>query len=223
MGGGDKGLLPFAGGTLLGAVIARLAPQVGAQVAPNFAPQAGAQAGAQFGAQVAPQPGAQVAPQPGAQVGAQVGALALNVHSDAGQFASFGLPLLADAVPGQPGPLAGILAAMDWAAAHGAARVVTVPCDTPFLPADLVARLSAAAPVGAAIAATAGGDVHPVVGLWPVSLAPALRARLATGDRRVGAFAAAVGAVTVAFPPGPPDPFLNLNTPDDLAQAALWS
>ncbi len=90
MGGGDKGLRPFRGATLLDAVVARLSPQVAA--------------------------------------------LALNAGGDPARFTRFRLPVVADSVAGQPGPLAGILAGMDWAAGQAAQAVVTVPCDTPFLP-----------------------------------------------------------------------------------------
>ena len=157
-----------------------------------------------------------------ARLAPQAAPLALNAGGDPTRFSRFGLPVLVDPVPDQPGPLAGILAAMDWAAALGAARVLTVPCDAPFLPADLVARLAASDPARPAIAATQGGTDHPVVGLWPVALAPLVRAALARGERRVGDLTRATGALAVAFPPGPPDPFLNLNTPADLRAAKGW-
>lgn len=175
MGGGDKGLRRFGRGTLLDAVIARIAPQAGA--------------------------------------------MALNANGDPARFARFGLPVLPDPVPDRPGPLAGVLAAMDWAADHGAAAVLTVPVDTPFLPADLLARLAAAGG-RPALAQAADGTLHPTAALWPVALAPDLRAALHAGDRRLRAFAAAHGAIAVPFPPADPDPFLNLNTPADLAAAA---
>jgi len=144
----------------------------------------------------------------------QVTALALNANGDPARFAGFGLPVLADPVPGHPGPLAGVLAGMDWAAGEGFARVLSVAGDTPFLPADLVARL-AAVPFG--VAASLGRQ-HPVVALWPVTLRGALREALARGQHKVGRFAADHGAEAVDFP-APPDPFLNINTPEDLARA----
>lgn len=150
----------------------------------------------------------------------QAGHLALNANGDPGRFAAFGLPVLPDPVPGHPGPLAGVLAAMEWARGLGAPSVLTVPCDAPFLPHNLAARLLAArAPV--ALAAS-GGREHPTVALWDAGLAGALRAALGRGERRVGAFAAAQGAVAVAFEAGPPDPFLNLNAPEDVAEARRW-
>jgi molybdenum cofactor guanylyltransferase len=148
----------------------------------------------------------------------QVAALAISGRDG---VAGFGLPVLADSVAGQPGPLAGVLAAMDWAAGLGAAQVVTVAADTPFIPRDLVARLAAAGDV--AVAASADGAegvrVHPVCALWPVRLREGLRAALAAGERRVGLWAAQHGAVEVVFAAVPFDPFFNINTPADLALA----
>jgi molybdopterin-guanine dinucleotide biosynthesis protein A len=177
MGGGDKGLLPWGGGTVLSAVRDRLA----SQAAP----------------------------------------LALNANGDPARFAALGLPVLPDPLPGHLGPLAGLLAAMDWAAALGAPLVLTVPGDAPFLPFDLLPKLLEAGPP--AIAASAG-RLHPVAGLWPVTLREALREALAQGTRRVRAFAQAQGAQAAEFPvpPGGPDPFLNLNTPEDLLAARGW-
>ena len=147
----------------------------------------------------------------------QVAALAVNGGDG---LAGLGLPVLADSVPGQPGPLAGVLAGMDWAATLGADRLVTVAADTPFLPADLVARLAEAG----GLAMAASGDplqVHPVCALWPVPLHDDLRAHLGAGLRRVQAWAAGHGAAVVAFPPDAAgvDPFFNINTPEDLARA----
>ena len=155
-----------------------------------------------------------------ARLAPQVDALAINANGDADRFAGFGLPVLPDSVPGQPGPLAGVLAGMDWAAGLGAARLVSVAGDTPFLPPDLVARLRAAGPF--VLAASDPGDgmrVHPVCGLWPVGLRHALRAALQAGQRRVLGWAMDNGAVPVSFACDPVDPFFNLNTPGDLARA----
>jgi molybdenum cofactor guanylyltransferase len=155
-----------------------------------------------------------------ARLAGQVAHLALNANGDAARFAGFGLPVLADGMA-DAGPLAGVLAGVDWAAAQGCDSLVTVAGDTPFFPVDLVARLAAGrgrAPV--AVAAT--GRVHPVFALWDVALAPALRAALAAGQRRVMAFAAAQGAVEVVFAvSGGGDPFFNINTRDDLARARM--
>lgn len=139
--------------------------------------------------------------------------------------------ILADDLPDRPGPLAGILAAMEWAALHAPTRsdILCVPCDAPFLPPDLHTRLSAARPVtGGGIAIAASADEtgawrrHPTVGLWPVDLRDDLRRALTVeGVRRLGLYADRHGAVTVRFPPGPGgiDPFFNVNGPEDLAQA----
>lgn len=139
--------------------------------------------------------------------------------------------ILADNLPDRPGPLAGILAAMDWAATNepGRTDILCVPCDTPFLPSDLFAHLSAgrmAAGTRVAIAAsmdeTGKWRRHPTIGLWPVDLRDDLRQAL-TGEnlRRLGLYADRHGAAPVRFPPGPGgiDPFFNVNGPDDLARA----
>ena len=144
----------------------------------------------------------------------QVGAMAVN-----GPGGFDGLPVIADARAGQ-GPLAGILAAMDWAAERGAARVLCVPVDTPFLPRDLALRLGPA-PGPVAMARSADG-VQGAVALWDAGLADALRAALAQGTRKVTDFARAAGLVAVEFPDALPPPFFNVNTPEDLARAEAW-
>ncbi len=151
-----------------------------------------------------------------ARLAPQCAALALNANGDAARFTGFGLPVWSDPLPGQPGPLAGVLAALE---ASPLPFVLTVPGDAPFLPADLVVRLHAARGGAAVVQAASGGRVHPVVALWPVALAPALRAALAAGERAVHRFAAAQAAVAVEWPATPCDPFLNINTPEDLARA----
>jgi molybdopterin-guanine dinucleotide biosynthesis protein A len=154
----------------------------------------------------------------------QVRAVALNANGDPARFLGFGVPVLADPVPGNPGPLAGILAGMRWARqVHaGATLLLSVPTDTPLLPPDLVARLTQArVSQGAAIAcATSGGRLHPVVALWPIELADALGAALTAGVRGVEEFAAPHGIATAEFPPEGADPFLNVNEPADLRLAA---
>ncbi|MCX7646752.1 MAG: molybdenum cofactor guanylyltransferase MobA [Rhodobacteraceae bacterium] len=159
-----------------------------------------------------------------ARLGAQCAPLALNANGDPARLAAFGLPVLPDGIPGQPGPLAGVLAGLDWAAGLGAPAIVTAAADTPFLPRDLAARLVAAAgPSGLALAASpdAGGVLrrHPTFGLWPVALRHDLRAALAGGLRKIVLWTDAHGAGTAAFPSDPFDPFFNVNTPEDLAEA----
>jgi molybdopterin-guanine dinucleotide biosynthesis protein A len=158
----------------------------------------------------------------------QVGAIALNANGDPARFAEFGLPVVADTIEGFVGPLAGVLAGILWARQHApAARwVATVSADAPFVPADLVARLRAAVEArGNAIAiAQSGGELHPVIGLWPVCLAEDLDAALRGGLRKVLAWTDKHGTVSVAFEhldiAGTKiDPFFNANTPDELAEA----
>jgi molybdopterin-guanine dinucleotide biosynthesis protein A len=153
----------------------------------------------------------------------QVSGLALNANGDPVRFHAFGLPVLPDTLPDRPGPLAGILAALDWAADAGAGHVLTVPGDTPFLPADLALHLVRAVDHGAPAAlAVSDGRRHPTVGLWPVAARGDLRTAVAdAGLRRVEEWVRRLGAVAVEFPIEPVDPFFNLNTPEDLERAAL--
>jgi molybdopterin-guanine dinucleotide biosynthesis protein A len=151
----------------------------------------------------------------------QVAALALSANGDATRFAGFHLAVVADDAADFAGPLAGILAALDWARRlhPSAAAVLTVPADTPFLPRDLTARLAAA---GAPALARSAGRVHPVVGLWPVGLREDLRHALRVdGLRKVEDWTARLAASVVDFDTAPIDPFFNINTPEDLAQAAV--
>lgn len=159
------------------------------------------------------------------RIAPQCDALAINTNSPVRDFANFGLPVLPDVVPDRPGPLAGVLTAMDWAATRGADQVVTVPGDTPFLPGDLVPQLMLRAESAAdrPVLAESGGRMHPVAGLWPIALRDAMAKALKSGTRRMMDVASAHSAVTVSFPATEPDPFFNVNTPEDLtwAEAAL--
>lgn len=149
----------------------------------------------------------------------QVSALALNANGDPRRFDALGLPVLPDPVEGRPGPLAGVLAAMEWAAGQGAERVVTAAADTPFLPLDLVARLADAGP-GIVLAATPGERRparHPTFGLWPVALRDDLAAALEAGVRKVVEWTDRHAAATALFPEEAA--FFNVNTPEDLARA----
>lgn len=148
----------------------------------------------------------------------QVGPLAINANGDPSRFAAFGLPVIADDLPGHPGPLAGILAAMDWAHGLGADLVATVPGDTPFLPLDLVARLQdARAGRDLALARSDGRD-HPVVGLFATRLRVALRGHLDAGGAKVLDWAMGANPGFAEFDGGAL-PFFNVNTPHDLAVA----
>lgn len=157
------------------------------------------------------------------RVAPQVPALALNANGDPARFARFDLEVVPDPLPDHPGPLAGVLAAMRWAASRGAPWVLSVPGDTPWLPGDLVPRLIMAAEEAQGLAlAECGGVLHPVCGLWPVRLEARLAADIAGGARRIGDWALAQGAARARFPDGRPDPFANLNTPGDFARAEAW-
>jgi molybdopterin-guanine dinucleotide biosynthesis protein A len=151
----------------------------------------------------------------------QVRAVALSANGDPARFAPWGLPVLADALPGYPGPLAGVLAGMRWAATLGAVDVLSVPADTPFLPVDLVAGLAAARlAAGVPIACAASlGRTHPVVALWPAALADALEAALREGTRKVERWAAEQGVASAEFEAVGGDPFFNVNSPEELAEA----
>ncbi|MGX9357001.1 molybdenum cofactor guanylyltransferase MobA [Roseobacteraceae bacterium S113] len=152
----------------------------------------------------------------------QVEAMALNANGDPDRFADFGLPVVPDSIAEYPGPLAGVLAGLDWAAEQGASHIVTAAADTPFFPTDLVARLERAAfKAGTPIALAATQEEgrmtrHPTFGLWPVALRNDLRAALGTGLRKVVLWTDAHGAASAAFDD---NAFFNINTPEDLVRA----
>ncbi len=154
----------------------------------------------------------------------QCSELILNANGDSARYAATGLPVVADSVPDFPGPLAGILAGLDWAAntAAGIEWVVSAPSDCPFLPRDLVARLHRArSEAGAALACASSGERrHPVIALWPASLREELRHALTIeGVRKVEEWAARYGVAVAAWPVSSVDPFFNVNTPEDVAEA----
>ena len=150
--------------------------------------------------------------------------LMLNANGDPTRFAGFHLAIAADSVAGFAGPLAGVLAGLDWAAEHApeCSLVLSVPTDAPFLPHDLASRLHAArAAEGADIAlAASNGQQHPVVGLWPVALRHDLRRALVKeGIRKVNIWTARYRVALVDFAIDRIDPFFNANRPEDLAEA----
>jgi molybdopterin-guanine dinucleotide biosynthesis protein A len=150
------------------------------------------------------------------------GGLALSANGDPARFRDvFSGAVLPDTIPEHPGPLAGILAGMEAAAAlPGVTHVASVPGDAPFLPHDFIARLVAAAAEGKPIALAASGERrHFTSALWPVDLRHDLRDWLGRGERRVGGFIERHGAAVASWPVEPVDPFLNLNAPEDLAAA----
>ncbi len=157
----------------------------------------------------------------------QVSRVIINANGDPERFAAFGLPVVPDTIGGFVGPLAGVLAGMRWAAENApAARwVVTAAGDAPLLPSDLVARLfeATAGRADAIALAQSHGELHPVIGLWPVGLAQDLERQLRAGVRKVLAWTDQHGTIPVPFPPAHVcgidiDPFFNANTPQELGQ-----
>jgi molybdopterin-guanine dinucleotide biosynthesis protein A len=154
----------------------------------------------------------------------QCAALVLNANGDPARFAATGLSVVPDSVPDFAGPLAGVLAGLDWAAEHmpEIAYVVSVPGDCPFLPRDLVARLHAAREAeGKPLAcARSGAQSHPVVGLWPLALRNDLRRALTVeGLRKIDLWTERHGVALADWPDAPVDPFFNVNTPQDATAA----
>jgi molybdopterin-guanine dinucleotide biosynthesis protein A len=150
--------------------------------------------------------------------------MAINANGDPARFAAFKLPVVADSVPDFAGPLAGVLAGLDWAArnAPDATYVASVPGDCPFLPRDLVARLhQAREAAGTPLACARSGEWrHPVVGLWPVALREDLRHALTRENlRKIELWTARHGVALADWPAEPVDPFFNVNTPEDAAAA----
>ena len=168
-----------------------------------------------------------------ARLAPQVGSLALNANGDPSRFAAYGLPVLPDPIGDHPGPLAGVLAGMEWAAGEGASAILTVAADTPFFPLDLADGLMAAtaesgAPIALAAtlepAADASGEMrtmrHPTFGLWSVALRDDLRRALEDGVRKIVAWTDTHGAASALFDAdGGVEPFFNLNTPEDMVRA----
>ena len=159
-----------------------------------------------------------------ARLDPQVANLAINANGDPARFASLRLPILPDSIDGFAGPLAGVLAGLDWAAAQGADTIVTAAADTPFFPCDLVPMLQLASegmthPL--VLAATPdperGQARHPTFGLWPVALREDLRAALKDGVRKVVQWSDRHQGRLASFPDEAA--FFNVNTPDDLTRA----
>ncbi len=156
----------------------------------------------------------------------QVGGLVLNANGDPARFDDLNLPVISDSLAEFPGPLAGVLAGLDWAAEQGADAIVTAAADTPFFPCDLVPQLLLAAensphPLALAASGEPGGKLwrQPTFGLWPVALRDDLRAALSGGLRKVVIWTDKHDAGQAAFVQNGIDPFFNVNTPEDLAEA----
>ena len=159
-----------------------------------------------------------------ARLAPQCDGLIINANGDPARFAPFGLPVVADDVADFPGPLAGILAALDWTAANRpeVALVLSAAADCPFLPRDLVPRMHAALTAENAELAVAASDgqSHPVIGLWSVALRDELRHSLVVEDiRKIDRWTARYRLATVTWPTTPLDPFFNANTVEDIAEA----
>ena len=169
------------------------------------------------------------------RLGQQVDGLALNANGDATRFVDLGLPVVADSTEGFAGPLAGVLAGLDWAAELGADSIVTAAADTPFFPRDLVTQLTQTAegqkhPLVLAATLRTGDEAlksgggkrvnrHPTFGLWPVALRDDLRTALNGGLRKVVLWTDRHDGREALFAANPFDPFFNVNTPDDLNRA----
>ncbi|ARP98772.1 molybdenum cofactor guanylyltransferase MobA [Pseudorhodoplanes sinuspersici] len=154
----------------------------------------------------------------------QCDGIILNANGDPQRFARFGLPVVSDDIPDFAGPLAGILAGLDWLAVHrpDVEWMVSVPGDCPFLPIDLVQRLHAVREQeGTKLACARSGDWrHPVVGLWNVALRDDLRHALVDEDlHKIEVWTARHGVAIAEWPDTPFDPFFNVNTPEDRARA----
>ncbi len=161
----------------------------------------------------------------------QVSDLVINANGDVARFTAFDLPVIEDRLEGQAGPLAGVHAGIEWVRSNRPRSrfIVTVATDTPFFPADIIARFRAA--IGDAeprlLVARSEAGVHPVFGLWPASLAPALEVSVKTGLRKVQAWIADHDAEQILFPATDVgglkiDPFFNINRPEDLAEAEAF-
>jgi molybdopterin-guanine dinucleotide biosynthesis protein A len=161
-----------------------------------------------------------------ATLSGQCVSIAINANGDPERFADTGLPVVPDTVTGLPGPLAGVLAGLDWLAQqdNGVEWMLTVPGDCPFLPDDLVERLHAARRqmgTGVPLACARSGEWrHPVVGLWPLALREDLRHALTVENlRKIEVWTARHGIAVADWPAEPVDPFFNVNTPDDARRA----
>ncbi len=158
----------------------------------------------------------------------QVDTVVLNANGDSARFAGVvNCPIIADSIVedgGFVGPLGGILAGMDWAAAQGFTQILTIAADTPFFPTDLAVRMMRVAAPDAIIMAGSGDEVslHPTFGLWPVSLRDDLRRALLGDTRKILRWSNQHKNKTVVFKTTPFDPFFNINTPADMVRAEQY-
>lgn len=158
------------------------------------------------------------------RLGPQVDRLVLNANGDPERLIEYGLPVIPDTLEDHPGPLAGVLAGMEYAAAEGYDYIATAAADTPFFPIDLVENLIDARDAARKpFALAASRDEvkvarHPTFGIWPVSYRHDLKAALEDGVRKVVLWTDKHGAAQHIFPE---EAFFNINTPEDLAEAEL--
>ncbi|MEE1658051.1 molybdenum cofactor guanylyltransferase MobA [Microvirga sp. CF3062] len=158
------------------------------------------------------------------RLAAQCASVIVSANGDPSRFRGMLFPVIPDPIPDHPGPLAGILAALEWSAAHrpDIAWIVSVPADTPFVPRDLVLRLhEACSETRKSMAyAASGSQAHFAVGLWPVSLRHDLRQALVNqGVRSIRDWISRHDHAEASWPAEPVEPFFNINTPEDLKYA----
>ena len=156
------------------------------------------------------------------RLGGQAGELILNANGDGARFDAFGLPVVADSISGMAGPLAGILTGMEWLAQNRpeVSHMISVPTDGPFLPLDLVSRLTTAKGAARIACARSAGRTHPPISLWDVDLADDLRRAMVDEEmRKIDLWTARYAIVHVDWPVEPYDPFFNANRPEDLERA----
>ncbi len=153
----------------------------------------------------------------------QVHQLIINANGDPSRFERLGFPVVADTVEGFAGPLAGVLASMRWAMEQTDARhVLTVAADTPFFPNEYAERMRRGVQPDTIRLASSNGRRHPVFGLWPVDLADPLEQFLAAGERKVMLFVEQYANEMIEFNAENPDPFFNINTPEDIGLAETF-
>jgi len=153
----------------------------------------------------------------------QVQFLAISANGDPSRFSTYALPILPDQSP-DLGPMSGILASLEWCkrTTPDTSHVLTLSGDTPFIPLDLVHRLSSAPDIGTSdiITASSAGHPHPTIAFWPVGAIEPIKSALSEHkNRRVSDWLSIFTAHAVEWDIQPIDPFFNINTPDDLEEA----
>jgi molybdenum cofactor guanylyltransferase len=152
----------------------------------------------------------------------QVGPLAVSANGDPGRFSAFDVPILADGVCARGGPLAGVHAGLGFAENRGCDLLAVVPVDAPFLPLDLVVRLASSRRSNEIAAAAGPEGLEPLFSLWPIAAKSALAGALERGERGAARTIQSLPHRLVEFAAADPNPFLNVNRPDDLVRASRW-